>query len=168
MPTSTEDKSSKGATDMISRRSGGSLHSVFLSRFHRDVGDLFGLLSQSRESRAYPLWRGTRLFPRVNVRETSVAYIVRCEIPGVKAEDLDMKLDGDTLILKGRRKPTTLDEDTGFHRRERAMGEFGRCLALPGPVNQDKIEATYRDGVLMVTLVKRQEISARKVDISTE
>jgi HSP20 family protein len=82
--------------------------------------------------------------------------------------DLDIKLDGDTLVLKGVRSPDTVDEDASFHRRERATGEFRRCVALSEAVDHKRVEATYRNGVLTVTLTKRERISPRKIQIISD
>ncbi len=153
---------------MNPRRVDGSLQAADLGRLQREVGNLFELLSPSREPWEHSLWRETRLFPRVNVQENRDAYVIRCEIPGVEAKDLDIKLDGDTLVLKGVRSPDIVDEDASFHRKERAMGEFRRCVTLSEAVDQKTVGATYRDGVLTVTLAKRERMSARKIQIVSE
>lgn len=153
---------------MKPRRVDGRLQAGDLGRLQHEVGNLFNLLSPSRQSWPSPLWRETRIFPRVNVQESREAYVVRCEIPGVAMKDLEIRLEGDTLVLKGMRNPDTVDEDASFHRRERAVGEFRRCVALSEAVDHQRVQASYRNGVLTVTLTKRERMLPRKIQIVSD
>ncbi len=110
----------------------------------------------------------TRLFPLLNVRDTRDSFVVTAEIPGMKTDDLEIKIEGDTLTLKGERKPEDMTAEVSYHRRERAKGIFQRSLTLPGKVDPDKVNATYKNGVLTVTLVKEKAAVPRQIAVKTE
>ena len=111
----------------------------------------------------------TRLFPLLNVQDMGDSFVVCAEIPGMKTEDLEIKMEGETLTLKGERKPQeTAAADVSYHRRERATGIFQRSLTLPGKVDPDKVNATYKNGVLTVTLVKEKAAVPRQIAVKAE
>ena len=111
----------------------------------------------------------TRLFPLLNVGDKGDSFVVSAEIPGMKIDDLEIKIEGETLTLKGERKPEqTAGEDVSYHRRERATGIFQRSITLPGKVDPDKVNATYKNGVLTVTLVKEKAAIPREITIKAE
>jgi len=108
------------------------------------------------------------VFPPLNIYETKDELILKAELPGVKVEDLDISLEGDTLTIQGQRKPTEENEKTSYHRREIEAGSFSRALTLPIKVDPDKISAKLADGILTITLQKADEIKPRHIKISTE
>ncbi|MDQ7782684.1 MAG: Hsp20/alpha crystallin family protein [Desulfomonilaceae bacterium] len=139
-----------------------------IARLRRDMDDLVGALAGGGRTWLRSPWRETRLFPLLNVRETSDAFIVSSEIPGMKKEDLEVKIEGDTLSLRGERPPETIGDEASFHRRERAVGTFQRSLTLPGNVDRDRVNATYRHGVLTVRLFKETKSAPKEIKISAE
>ena len=107
------------------------------------------------------------VFPPLSVREEDGVIHVEAEVPGIRAEDIDISVIGRTLTLKGERKP----EDTGnvsFHRRERGYGAFHKAVTLPEDVNGEAIEAEYKDGVLRIALPKAEHAKPRKIAVKTE
>jgi len=108
------------------------------------------------------------VFPPLNIYETKEELIIKAELPGVKAEDLDISLEGDTLTLQGQRKRTDEGEKTSYHRREIEAGSFSRALTLPTKVDLDKMTAKLVDGILTITLQKADEVKPRHIEISTE
>jgi HSP20 family protein len=110
----------------------------------------------------------TRLFPLLNVRDKGDSFVVSAEIPGMKTDDLEIKMEGETLTLKGERKPHEAAVGASHHRRERATGIFQRSLTLPGKVDPDKVNATYKNGVLTVTLVKEKAAIPRQITVKAE
>jgi len=136
-------------------------------RLRREMDSLLNTFSTGMRQWPSPLWRGTRLFPLLNVKEKADAFVVSAEIPGMKKEDLEIKIENDTLTLKGERKPDQLGENVSHHRRERATGSFQRSLTLPGKVDAEKVNATYKNGVLTVTLAKEKAAQPRQISIET-
>lgn len=105
--------------------------------------------------------------PSVDIEEKDNEIVVKADIPGVSEKDLEVRLENNTLTLKGERKFEKEDKQKGYHRIERGYGSFVRSFALPASVDADKVQAHYKDGVLTVTLPKTEAAKARKVKIST-
>lgn len=113
------------------------------------------------------LWRETRLFPLLNVTEKPESFVVTAEIPGMVTDDLEIRIEGDTLTLKGERKPEAISGEASYHRRERAVGSFQRSLMLPRPVDAEKVGAVYKHGVLTITLTKEKPAQPKQISIKT-
>jgi HSP20 family protein len=138
-------------------------------RIQKSLDDLFNVLSGGpRAAAGAPLWSGARLFPLLNVAQYEDRYVVTAEIPGMKTEDLQINIEGDTLSLRGERKPYELAGDASYHRRERAVGAFQRSITLPGNIDPDTVKATYKDGVLTVALQKEKAVKPKQIQISAE
>lgn len=105
-------------------------------------------------------WPGM-LKPAVDIQETDKQYSIALEIPGVEEKDIQIKLDNDVLVVCGEKRQEQEKKDGGFHRIERSYGSFQRALNLPGDANQDSIKASLENGVLTITMDKR-EASAPK------
>jgi HSP20 family protein len=105
--------------------------------------------------------------PSVDIEEKDNEIVVRADVPGVSEKDLDVRLENNTLTIKGERKLEKEDKQKGYHRIERAYGSFVRSFTLPAAVDADKVEAHYKDGVLTVTLPKTEAAKSRKVKISS-
>jgi HSP20 family protein len=107
-------------------------------------------------------------FPPVNVWEDADAVHVEAELPGLNLNDLEIYVTGgNQLTIKGERKQE-LPEKSVRHREERAFGSFSRVLTLPFPVNADKVEARFENGVLQVTLPKHEAAKPRKIAVKAE
>ncbi|MGB6067255.1 MAG: Hsp20/alpha crystallin family protein [Desulfomonilaceae bacterium] len=139
-----------------------------LDRLQRSMDELFNAVSGARRPSMDPLWREAQIFPLLNVRELDHSFVVTAEIPGMKTEDLEIKIEGDTLILKGERKPQDGSEKASYHRRERATGVFQRSLTLPSKVDAENVDATYKDGILTVTLRKEKAAIPRQITVKAE
>jgi HSP20 family protein len=109
-------------------------------------------------------WRAG-VYPLVNLSEDKDYLYVRAELPGVKAEDLEITLQANNLILRGERKIPAEDKEVNYHRRERESGFFRRVVALPAAVQGEKVEATCKDGILTIKLAKPEKIKPRKIEV---
>jgi HSP20 family protein len=105
------------------------------------------------------------VFPLMNVTEDKDRYYVRAELPGLKADDLDISVTGDTLSISGERKLPAEDEKAQYHRREREAGKFSRIVTLPSQIDTGKVEARCIDGVLTVTLPKAEAAKPKQITI---
>jgi HSP20 family protein len=103
--------------------------------------------------------------PALDVSEDKDNIYVRAELPGMKKEDIDLSLHGDTLSLSGERKSEQELKEAEVYRAERFFGRFQRTVSLPTAVAADKIKAQYKDGVLTVTLPKAEEAKPRHIDV---
>lgn len=92
--------------------------------------------------------------PRVEVQETDKNILVSAELPGMKEKDINVTLKEDNLIIEGERRSEMKKEGKGFYRSEFSYGSFYRSIPLTMSVDKDKVEATYKDGILEVKLNK--------------
>lgn len=103
----------------------------------------------------------------VDVHETENDLVVTANVPGLKPEDIDISIQGDTLTIKGESHSDTTVADDQYHRRERRFGAFYRQLLLPRPVRADAAEAEFENGVLRLRIPKAEEARERKIPIKT-
>ena len=104
--------------------------------------------------------------PVVDMSETKDEVILRAEVPGMAKEDITVTLQANVLTMRGEKKEEKRELDATFHRIERSYGSFARSLALPTLVQVEKVVATYKDGVLTVTLPKAEEVKPKEISIS--
>jgi len=103
----------------------------------------------------------------VDVEEQPDRYTLHLELPGLKLEDIKITLEDNTLVIRGEKTRTEEQKNATYHRLERVYGTFERSFSLTHAVKSDKIEATYRDGVLEVSVPKAEEAKAREIPIKT-
>jgi HSP20 family protein len=135
-----------------------------LEEIERNFGDFFGRPA---------VWRRIPMMemgwsPAVEVFEKEDKYIVKAELPGVKEEDMDVSVEGETLTIKGEKKSESEVKEDDYYRCERSYGSFYRSIALPATVDAKKIEASFEDGVLEVILPKAVEVKPKKITVSTK
>jgi len=104
--------------------------------------------------------------PSVDVVQNKDSVIVKAEVPGMKKEDIEVTLHEGVLNIAGERKEETVRDEGNTHRTERFFGKFQRSITLPAPVKGDKIQASYKDGVLTVTLPKTEEAKPKQIEVN--
>lgn len=109
--------------------------------------------------------RGSRIFPSVIISATEDKLLVRAEVPGMKLEDFDISVSGDTLTVQGTRVVGEELEGGWYHRRERESGSFSRAIRLPAAVDGDRAEAAYAAGVLIISLPLKQPAKPREIPV---
>ena len=105
------------------------------------------------------------VFPLVNLTEDKDGYYVRAELPGLKADQLEISATGNTLSISGERKIVDQGENVHYHRRERDAGSFSRVISLPGEVDVDKIEAELKDGILTIHVPKVEAAKPKQITV---
>jgi HSP20 family protein len=103
--------------------------------------------------------------PRVDLYDLPERVVLRADVPGMTADDLDVSLEGAHLVIRGTRKPPQDIDDDHLCRRERAFGSFARRYALPEVFDADQIRATCHEGVLEVVVRKREPTATRRISI---
>ena len=93
-------------------------------------------------------------------------YYVRAELPGVKSEALDIKVDANTLSLSGERKIEVEGENVKYHRRERDAGKFSRMITLPGEIDAEKVTAKMDLGLLKIVIPKAEAVKPRQITVN--
>ena len=106
--------------------------------------------------------------PKIDVSEDGDEILVTAELPGIDEKDIDVSLTRDALTIKGEKKISKEDKGKDYYRMERSYGAFHRTIPLPEGVDTDKVKATFKNGVLTVTLPKTAEAKERKkIPVST-
>ena len=103
--------------------------------------------------------------PALDMFEDKDNVTVRAELPGMKKEDIELSLHEDCLSISGERKSQETHKDEEVYRAERFFGRFQRTVSLPAPVAADKVKAQYQDGILTVTLPKKEEAKPKHIDV---
>jgi HSP20 family protein len=103
--------------------------------------------------------------PSVDIYENKDQIVLEAELPGMRQEDFDLSIENNVITLRGERKFEKTDETDNYHRVERSYGSFTRSFTLPQTVSAEGATADYSNGVLRVTLPKREETKARRIEI---
>jgi HSP20 family protein len=106
--------------------------------------------------------------PYLDVAETKDEIVVKAEVPGMDAKDIDISLSDGLLTIKGEKKQEREEKKENYHLVERSYGAFTRSIRLPKEVQSDKISASYKNGVLKVTLPKSEEAKKKEIKIKVE
>src|SRR5579885_997269 len=121
---------------------------------------------EDKMNRLFAEPNGRPWVPPVDIVENENELVVKADIPDVKFEDIDVRLENGTLTLAGERKFEENKEEGGWHRVERSYGKFERVFTLPDTVNPDAVSADYKNGTLTVTLPKKEIAKPRQVKIN--
>jgi HSP20 family protein len=124
----------------------------------RIFDEFFGMVPARTE-------RGTMWSPAVDVREDEDNFYVEAELPGMTKDDIELEVEQNRLSIRGERKFEKKEEGENYHFMERSYGSFYRSFTLPKNVDADAINAGYKDGMLTVTLPKKEEVKPKKVSI---
>lgn len=147
-----------------------------LIRKNKDLWDPLDLITdlQSDLNRAFnrSLSRGgnwgSSFEPSVEIREDENHFVVHADVPGLEKKDIQVMVEGRSLILKGERKQEKESKTKGYHYSERFYGSFMRALELPTEIDAAKIKAAYQNGVLEVTLPKSENAKPKQIDIEVK
>jgi HSP20 family protein len=125
-----------------------------------DMDRLFETFFGTQPQSMGDFWR-----PAIDIEENNGNLMVRAEIPGMTKEDIKVSVQEDLLTISGERKQENETKDKTYHRIERCYGKFRRMIRLPAQVDADKVKASYKDGVLKVTLPKPESLKPKHIDV---
>jgi HSP20 family protein len=154
---------------------GGALASP-LQQFHQEIDRLFEQVF--RGFGLAPFWHDRPLLPRLaedllrptlDLAATDKEYTITVEIPGVDEKDVQLEIAHDTLTIRGEKKRETEEQEKNYYRMERSYGSFERVLSLPEDADQDGVKATFKKGVLTVTLPRKAlpKSDVKKIEIKS-
>jgi len=109
--------------------------------------------------------RAAGVFPPISATEDRDNYYVRAELPGIKADELDISVTGNSLSIAGERKIAAEDEKAKYHRREREAGKFNRMITLPAQIDSSNVDARCSDGILTVVLPKAESAKPKQIAV---
>ena len=120
-----------------------------------------GFRGVSGEDQGFKTWA-----PSVDIFETDQNVVLKAELAGVDPKDVEVRIEKDTLYLKGQRKMDREVKEEKYHRIERSFGAFARSFVLPGSVDTDKVVAEYEGGILTLTMPKKEEAKPKSIKIA--
>jgi HSP20 family protein len=112
--------------------------------------------------------RGDTWKPAVDILEKDGNLVIRADMPGVTEKDIDLKLEGNLLTLKGERKPEPGEDRNSYYLAESFHGTFARSFTLPETVDSEKIKADYKNGILIVTIPQKPEVKPKTIPVSAK
>jgi HSP20 family protein len=129
-------------------------------QFGRLFNDTFSRFLGSEEGLSARSW-----VPPVDVYETDLNVVLTAELPGVDPKDVELRVEDNTLYLQGHRNFQKEVKEDDYHRVERSYGSFARSFTLPASVDSDQAKAEYKDGLLTLTLPKREEAKPKTIQV---
>jgi HSP20 family protein len=131
------------------------INRMFESIFHGDLSDSTSAFTSA--------W-----IPAVDIAEGDNDFVVRMELPGVNKEDVKITMQEGILTVRGEKKQEKESKESDYHRAERSYGSFQRSFTLPTAVRADAIDASFRDGVLNISLPKAEEARPKQIDVKVK
>ena len=131
-----------------------------MDRLQNEMNRLFDSYTPARLRRAPG-------YPALNIWTNEDGLVLTAEVPGVNPEDIDISVVGETFTLSGVRNPDDLNEGSRYHRQERGYGKFTRSVQLPFPVDVNEVGATFKNGVLLVSMSRAEEDKPRKITVKS-
>jgi HSP20 family protein len=130
-------------------------------RLRDELDRLFDIGLPMAHIRSVP--RGT--FPAINMYDDKDGVTLEVHVPGTDPKSIELTVEDNALSIKGRRETTQADQKLTYHRRERFTGEFTRIVSLPEGLDPDKIEATCRDGILLIKIGRQEASKPRQISV---
>lgn len=132
-----------------------------MDQIQREMNRLFDTTSKGRVF-------NSPSYPAINIWTNEDGQVISAEMPDVHPDDIDIDVTGDALSISGERKPDELIKDAHYHRRERSYGSFSRTIQLPFMVDTNKVEANFKNGVLMISLPRAEADKPKKITIKSK
>ena len=161
-----QHEENEGQSVPVRNELAGSTPNYPIFQLHREIDRLFddafrGFPSMFGAGLEWPEVTPIMLSPNLDIKETDENYVVSVEVPGVAKENVDIRVEGNTLVINGEKKQEKKEDKENYHCVERHYGSFERRLTLPQDANADNIDAHFKDGVLTLD-IKRQAKSVSK------
>ena len=135
-----------------------------LMRMREEMNRVFGQFFRESEGEE-GTWLTGAWTPPVDIHETAEALILKAELPGFSTDDVHVELHNNRLTLRGERKHEAEVKEEQYHRRERAYGSFQRSFQLPTTIDQDKVSASFQNGILELRLPKSEAAKPKRIAI---
>jgi HSP20 family protein len=136
-----------------------------ISRLRREMDDLFARIfgETSLSKIGFGKWQ-----PLVDISETDTHLVIKAELPGIDAKDVDVSITGDRLTIKGEKQQEKEEKEENYCRSERYYGAYQRVIDLPALVEEDKTDAIFEKGILTITIPKVEKIKRKQVKIKVK
>ena len=111
---------------------------------------------------------GISWMPAIDLRETEDAFVVEADLPGLEKDDIEISVLDNVLTIKGETKMEEEVKEEAYHRMERVRGKFQRSISMPSSIDQGKVKASFKNGVLQMTLPKHEEAKPKQIKVDVE
>lgn len=149
----------------VAKRSGRTItlpHLEMMPQLRSLEGLMSGLFDEGEDR-----WFGGAMVPSVDLSETEDHVDVTMDLPGVKPEEIDIQVHNNLLTIRGERSEESEEKDRTYHRVERRSGSFSRTVSLPSEVDEDNVDAAYKDGVLTIKMPKAKATQGKKISVKS-
>ena len=136
--------------------------------FERMRSEMDRFLGSFFERRPTKAGEEGEFLPSIDLAEKDNELVVKCEVPGMDPKDIDISLSDGVLTIKGEKKQEREEKGADYHLVERSYGSFSRSIQLPKQVQSEKISASYKNGILKITLLKSEEAKKKEIKIKVE
>ena len=139
-----------------------------LETMRRNMDKLFGELFETTPRRHWPLWHRLKpeiFVPNVDMYDRKNEIVVKAELPGMTKDHIDLTINDGSLTLKGEVKKEEEVKEEDYYSRERSYGSFTRIIVLPAEVDKAKAKATFKNGILEITLPKKEEAKPKEIKV---
>ena len=134
----------------------------------REMDQLQREMSRLFEGSSIKHTQGSHKYPAINLWANEEGQIIKAEMPGIKADDININVTSDTLTISGSRTHDEAVENTRYHRQERGYGPFTRTLQLPFVIDTNSVEANFKNGVLDIKLQRAESDKPKKIAVKSE
>ncbi|MHB1685917.1 MAG: Hsp20/alpha crystallin family protein [Ignavibacteriaceae bacterium] len=131
------------------------------NRLFKSFGNRFGFLPDSREDE----YENAVWMPLTDISEDKDNFVIKLDLPGINKSDVKISFTGGQINISGERKQEKETKDSKFHRVERTFGKYYRSFTLPQQIQEDKIEAEFKDGQLTITIPKAEEAKPKEIEV---
>jgi HSP20 family protein len=139
----------------------------FATEYRRELDSLYDRFFEPHFLPSSYFFSKGKWDPTSDISEGRKDITVKAEIPGIEGKDFDISIDGRLLTIRGEKKQEQKEEKETYYRVERSYGYFNRTIELPAEVNPDKVDATYKRGILKIKLRKSKENESKRIKITT-
>jgi HSP20 family protein len=138
-----------------------------LTRLERQIGDIFDRFFEDFPTMGHTGMEGRMSAPALDVIDRKDEVVVRADLPGLERKDVEVEIQDSTLFLHGQRTEEKEEKDGDYYRSERWAGTFSRSVPLPGGLDTDQVNATFKNGVLEVHLRKTGESKGKRIEVKS-
>lgn len=133
-----------------------------LDRMRREMDRIWDNITRDR----YPSTFEQDWVPSLDLSDTGDSLVVELEVPGMDSKDIDISITGNVLTVSGEKKRKREEKEHNYHLVERSYGNFVRSVRLPSTVDPDRVEASYKDGILTITMDKVEQAKTKKIEVN--
>lgn len=132
-----------------------------LDRMRREMDRIWDNITRDR----YPSTFEQDWVPSLDLSDTGDSLVAELEVPGMDSKDIDISITGNVLTVSGEKKRKREEKEHNYHLVERSYGNFVRSVRLPSTVDPDRVEASYKDGILTITMDKVEQAKTKKIEV---